>query len=257
MNKPKIAFNTANLVARVSGYRFELAKWGDQHRRTVEATDEAAWSAICEEIAAAGYKAIEIWQAHAAPETMTKQRAAAWRKILDRCKLEPIGYAGGLRRETTQICRWLGIPQINGGIGTLPLADATALCKEMRVRFNHENHPEKSPAEILSKVGGGNEWLGVCLDTGWLGTQGVSAPEAVRVCFPVLRHLHIKDVAAAGGHHTCLLGTGVVDLPGAMRELKRGGYDGWYAWEDEPEDRNPMLSAVENRVWIENQLAAR
>jgi sugar phosphate isomerase/epimerase len=257
MSKTRIAFNTANLVARVSGYRFELAKWGEQHRRTVQATDDASWSAICEEIAAAGYKAVEVWQAHAAPETMTKQRAEAWRKTLDRCGLDPIGYAGGLTKETAQICQWLGIPQINGGIGGLSLADAAGLCEATGVHFNHENHPEKSPAEILAKVGGGNEWLGVCLDTGWLGTQGVSAPEAVRACFPVLRHLHIKDVVATGGHHTCLLGTGVVDLVGAMRELKRAGYAGWYAWEDEPEDRNPMLSAVENRVWIEKQLVDR
>ncbi|MFA7235656.1 MAG: hypothetical protein WC058_02230 [Phycisphaeraceae bacterium] len=28
---PIIAFNTANLVARVSGYRFKLSNWMEQH----------------------------------------------------------------------------------------------------------------------------------------------------------------------------------------------------------------------------------
>ena len=51
-----VAFNTANLVARVSGYRFELSRWMDQHNQTIAATDEAAWRAICQEIAAAGLR---------------------------------------------------------------------------------------------------------------------------------------------------------------------------------------------------------
>lgn len=250
----KIAFNTANLVARASNYRFELKTWGEQHLKTVAATDEKEWRAICREIADAGYRAVEVWQAHADPKVMTKERAVTWKKIMDEHGLQPIGFAGGLSPETAQICNWLGIPMINGGIGNRTPAEATALCKATGIRFNHENHPEKSPAEILAKVDGGNEWLGVCIDTGWLGTQSVSAPEAVRTCRSVLRHVHVKDVKANGAHHTCLLGEGVVDLAGAIRLLKESGYDGWYAWEDEPEDRNPMLSAARNRVWIEQHL---
>lgn len=32
---PTIVFNTANLVARVTGYRFKLAAWGDHGRASV------------------------------------------------------------------------------------------------------------------------------------------------------------------------------------------------------------------------------
>ena len=38
----RVAFVTANLVARVTDYRFELAHWGEQHKTTVAATDEIA-----------------------------------------------------------------------------------------------------------------------------------------------------------------------------------------------------------------------
>ena len=79
----KISFVTANLVAQVTGYKFKLADWGEQHKKTVAATNEAAWRAICKEIASHGYKAIEIWEAHASPETMNKDRAAAWKKIME------------------------------------------------------------------------------------------------------------------------------------------------------------------------------
>jgi sugar phosphate isomerase/epimerase len=252
--EPQVAFVTANLVARVSNYRFELAHRGEQHKKTVTATDEAAWRAICVEIAATGFRAVEIWEAHAAPEVMDRQRAAARKAILEEHGLRSIGYGGGLSRKTLEICQWLGIPQINGFIGDNKPEEATRLCREMGVRFNVENHPQKNAAEILNVVGGGNEWLGVCVDTGWLATQGASGPEVIRTCGKLVRHAHIKDVKAAGAHQTCLLGEGVAQVAACIATLKGIGYSGWYSWEDEPEDRNPFDSAVRNRRWIEQQL---
>jgi L-ribulose-5-phosphate 3-epimerase len=250
----RIAFNTANLVARVTGYRFELSRWGEQHQKTVAATDEQAWRSICQEIAAAGFRAVEIWEAHAAPETLTESRARTWKRILDEARLRPIGYAGGLRRETLQICAWLDIPHVDGGLRGMTVDQATKLCREFGIRFNYENHPEKSTQEILAVIGGGNEWLGVCVDTGWLGTQSVPAPEAIRTLGPLVRHTHIKDVKAAGKHETCLLGDGVVNVAGCLQALREIGYPGWYSWEDEPEDRNPFDSAARNRRWMAQYL---
>jgi sugar phosphate isomerase/epimerase len=246
----RVAFNTANLVARVTNYRFELAHWGEQHQKTVALTDEAAWAAICREIAAAGFPAVEIWEAHAAPEALTRDKAASWKSILADHGLKPVGYAGSLRRETLEICQWLGIPHINGGLRGQTPGEATALCREFGVRFNIENHPEKTAAEALAKVGGGNDWLGLCVDTGWFGTQGANVPDQIRAAGKFVRHTHIKDVKAAGGHDTCLLGEGVVNVAGCLGALREIGYTGWYSWEDEPEDRNPFDSAVRNRKWL-------
>jgi len=100
-----VVFNTANLVARVSGYRYQLSHWMDQHNRTIAATDEAAWRAICREIAAAGFRDVEVWEAHAAPESLDAAKARAWKRVLDDQGLTPVAYAGGLRPETLQICQ--------------------------------------------------------------------------------------------------------------------------------------------------------
>ncbi|HPO12043.1 MAG TPA: sugar phosphate isomerase/epimerase family protein [Candidatus Hydrogenedentes bacterium] len=250
-----IAFVTANLVAQVSGYRFELAQWGEQHKKTVAATNETAWRSICREIAAHGFNAVEIWEAHAAPEVMNRERGGTWKSILADCGLKAIGYGGTLSRKTLEICQWMDIPQINGWIGDNTPEQATALCREMGVRYNIENHPQKTAQELLDVIGGGNEWLGICIDTGWLGTQGVSGPDIIRACGTLLRHTHIKDVKAAGAHQTCLLGEGVAQVADCIAALKKIGYSGWYSWEDEPEDRNPFDSAVRNRQWLEKQLA--
>ena len=251
----RVAFVTANLVARVTDYRFELAHWGDQHKKTVAETDAEAWRAICREIAAHGFSAVEIWEAHAAPEVMDRERAATWKSILEEFGLKAIGYGGTLSRQTLQICQWLEIPQINGWIGENTPEQATAMCKDMGVRYNIENHPQKTSQELLDIIGGGNDWLGICIDTGWLGTQGVSGPEIIRACGPLVRHTHLKDVLAAGAHETCLLGEGVAQVADCIAALKECGYSGWYSWEDEPENRNPFDSAVRNRQWIEHLLA--
>lgn len=249
-----VAFNTANLVARVSGYRFQLSRWGEQHARTARETDEAAWRSICADIARAGYQAVEVWEAHASPDALTHEKALVWREIMDENNLAPAGYAGQLTERTVQICHWMGIDRINGGL-PMDLPEANDLCRTSGVRYNFENHPEKSAGDVLAKIGGGSEFVGVCVDTGWLGTQNVSAPDTIRVLGPLVRHVHVKDVKAAGGHDTCLLGTGVVDLPGTFAALAEIGYDGWYSWEDEPEDRNPLDAAEESRRFIEARLA--
>jgi L-ribulose-5-phosphate 3-epimerase len=251
----RVAFVTANLVARVSGYRFELAHWGDQHKKTVAATDAAEWQSICREIYATGFRAIEIWEAHAAPEAMNHERGVTRKKIMDDQGLKAIGYGGTLSRKTLEICQWLDIPKINGWIGDNTPEQATAMCRETGVRFNLENHPQKTAAELLKIVGGGNDWLGICIDMGWLATQGAPGPEVIRACGSLVRHTHVKDVKAVGAHETCLLGEGVAQVAACIATLKELGYTGWYSWEDEPEDRNPFDSAVRNRRWIEKQLA--
>ena len=252
----RISFVTANLVGQVSGYRFELAHWGDQHKKTVAATDAAAWRSICKEIYATGFRAIEIWEAHAAPEAMNRERGATWKAIMDDQGLKAIGYGGILSRKTLEICQWLDIPRFNGWIGDSTPEQATIMCREMGVHFNLENHPQKSASELLKIIAGGNEWLGICIDMGWLGTQGASGPEIIRACGPLVRHTHVKDIKAVGAHDTCLLGDGVAQVAACIATLKELGYTGWYSWEDEPEDRNPFDSAVRNRRWIEKQLAA-
>jgi len=250
-----IAFNTANLVARVTDYRFKLADWGEQHKKTSAATDESQWRVICREIADAGYRAAEVWVAHVDPADHDAEQIARFRQIMDEHDIEPVGIAGGLSESTGQAARWLDAGVVHGGLGNRSKAQIVELLDRFGIAANHENHPEKTADEIKAKVDLGDERIGVAIDTGWLGSQGLDGPTAIRELGPRVRHLHVKDVRAPGGHETVPLGEGCVDLPGIFRELKAIGYTGWLSWEDEPEDRNPFDIAAEMRQWIERAWA--
>jgi sugar phosphate isomerase/epimerase len=247
----KVSFNTANLVARVTGYHFKMDKWGEQHEKTVAATNEREWAAICGEIAAAGFTAVEVWAAHCDPRVTSEARARANRRIMEDHGLAPVGFAGGLTDGSARVCQWMGIPAANGGFWGTSLADVRRIVSETGLKCNFENHPEKSVQEIRDAIEGGSDRIGLCVDTGWLGSQAIDAPSAIRSLGPLVRHVHVKDVRRAGSHETCPLGEGVVDVRNVIRALREIGYTGWYSWEDEPEDRNPLEIAAQMRELIQ------
>src|SRR5688572_25502933 len=157
----KIAFNTANLVGRVSGYKFSMKQWGDQHKRTAAETDAKAWAGICREIADAGYTAIELWVAHVDPSTTDEKKAREFGRILADHGLAVVALAGTLNDANAKICNWLNIPRCSGGFWGSDLPTVRRLVKETGIDFNYENHPEKSVDEIVKAIDGGGERIGV------------------------------------------------------------------------------------------------
>lgn len=247
---PVIAFNTANLVARVSGYRFSLSNWMDQHHKTLAQTDEKEFTLICREIAACGYSAVELWVAHVHPEQMTEQRAVRYKAILSEYGLTPVALAGGLDEGTAHVCKLLNIPMVAGGVNQQRKSEIRLLSRKTGIRVNHENHPEQSVQEIREKIDYGADGLGIAVDTGWMGTQGMDVPAAISALGTLIRHVHVKDVKAPGAHETVKLGSGCVNISEVIRELKAIGYAGVLSWEDEPEDRNPFEIACDMRLYI-------
>lgn len=246
-----IAFNTANLVAHYSGYHFQLADWVKQHQQVVERTHLAEWTDICQRIRAAGYNAVEVWVALIEKCAGDESRAAAFSQVLKDHHLTPVALAGPLNDTTGQLCQRFGIPCACGGYWGSDKPNTLRVMRDTGVLFNYENHPETSIEEIRAQIALGAHGFALALDTGWLVTRNIEAPRAVRELGRLIRHVHLKDVAAPGGHATVKLGTGVADIPGIVRELKAIGYTGVLSWEDEPEDRNPWDIAAEMRQYIE------
>ena len=94
------------------------------------------------------------------------------------------------------------------------------MLREHGVTLAIENHPERTPQEVLDKIEQGDGTLAATVDTGWWGTQGYDAVQAIEELGSHVRHVHLKDVRAVGEpHDTCRWGEGVVDIEGCVRAL--------------------------------------
>src|SRR5207247_1737622 len=115
-------------------------------------------------------------------------------------------YAGGVHVNTPddldkalRFMKQLGAPMFAGGVGGKPTNELMPMvqqaCEKFGLLWAYENHPEKSADEIMAKIGGGKfSRVGIALDTGWCGTQGLDALEAAQRLREKLFIIHLKDV---------------------------------------------------------------
>jgi sugar phosphate isomerase/epimerase len=69
--------------------------------------------------------------------------------------------------------------------------------------------------------------LGLNFDIGHMYCVGEDPAAAVRRLAPLIRHVHLEDIAATRVHHHLIPGEGVIDFRGVLAALKDVGYDGW------------------------------
>jgi sugar phosphate isomerase/epimerase len=142
----------------------------------------------------------------------------------------------------------LGAPVLGGSTSILDKDRdfAVRTLKEYGLRLALENHPETTD-EMLDKIGdSGDGAIGTTVDTGWYGTHGVDAAEAIERLAPHVFVVHLKDVREVGAHNTCRYGDGVVPLERCVRVLQQSGYSGSISVEHEPEHYDPTEEIEEN-----------
>ncbi|MEI6337407.1 MAG: sugar phosphate isomerase/epimerase [Verrucomicrobiota bacterium] len=284
----KISFMSANFVARELNYQMTKG-WGqgqfasDQFFSPVETYAER-FDAMLGEVSALGFSAIDLWAAHLNPAWATSKHIETARTLLAKHRLSVSSFAYYVQDpanldKLAEIATALGCRLIGGGCAPALLkekrADLVRALERNDLIIGYENHPEKSPSEVIEKIGdsaGGR--IGVALDTGWFGSQGYDAAKAILELSDRLLHLHLKDIrepfkgGGPGkdireggvvtlkdmGHETCALGDGVVPVERCISSLKAIGYKGGISIEHEPEEYNPVrevkLSYERLEKWI-------
>lgn len=264
-----ISFMSANFIARELGYRM-TGGWSQGHKAMTEhfrplETYEERLDALLQEVVDMGYRAIDFYVGHLDPVNWASaEHVAIALGLLQKHSLSVNSLAGGFggtREELEKSCdlaRTLGTTVLGGG-SALFAKDRSAAVKILRergVRLGLENHPEKTPAELLQRMGKGDEdVVGAALDTGWFGTQGYDAAKATEELMDRIFIVHLKDIREPTkeggegtlksiGHETCALGDGVVPVERCVAVLKKGGYGGPISFEHEPEDLDPTKDAV-------------
>jgi L-ribulose-5-phosphate 3-epimerase len=275
---PTLSFISANYVAREVDYHMtEGWMQGDGATNAYFqplATFPDRFGVLLDGIRALGFDAIDLWTAHLnfawATETHLRAAQQALRsRGLKVCSLA--GYFGGTEKELRQaldVAKAMGCDLLSGGQGLLKddRVRLTSILRAEGARFAVENHPEKSAAELLQRMGDGDEdVIGAAVDTGWFGTQGTDASQAIRELKGRIFHLHLKDVKARRpqpsgfpmidqGHETCRFGEGIVPLEQCVKTALRDGFDGVISLEHEPEDRDPTddlrFSLKQVQAWV-------
>jgi L-ribulose-5-phosphate 3-epimerase len=247
-----ISFMTANFVARQLNYQM-VGGWGEGDQATQNHfkpldTYKEHLSEIFQDIAEAGFSAVDIWGGHLNPHWASPEHMATASALLENYELKPISFAGWWENlqdleSTCQIANYLGIKILGGGAPVLSRerAGVIELLERYDLYLGYENHPERSAEEMLEKIGDSADGrIGLCLDTGWFGTHGVSASEAIKKLSNRLLHIHLKDVLEVGSHNTCRFGEGIVGIEEVVDTLKAIGYQGGISVEHEPHDKNPL-----------------
>jgi L-ribulose-5-phosphate 3-epimerase len=263
-----ISFMSANYVARELGYG-AADEWGPFDAATnaaFEPVDTYAdrLDALLGPITGAGYDTIDLWLAHLNWRWATEKHIEIARETLARHGLRVASLAGNFgatQDDLEAACRLANAIEVDvlGGMGDVlrnDRAGAEAVLRRHGVRFAYENHPEKTPQEVLDLIGDATDVLGVAIDTGWWATQGYDPVQAVRDLRDRLFHVHLKDVDHVGDPHlTCEHGTGIANVAGCVDELLALGYTGGLSVEHEPYDHDPTAGCARMRTALEARLA--
>ena len=251
----KLSCVTASYVAEID--------WGLATEAIVRQPVLEVIDGILDRLSPARLDGIEFWYPHVWPANITPAVASEIHKRLAARDMKCCACAGSIPepqkypyvcKELFQTACLLEAPLIAGHMDAHTIPQLSELCAFYGVRVAYENGSEKDAAQILSVVQGGNEWIGVNMDTGNMAAQGGDPVQAIRELGERIMHVHFKDVPDVGSHECVALGEGIVDLPGVIRELQALGYKGWLSIEIETADHDPtdeILASAEKirRLW--------
>lgn len=255
----RIGCASYSFVGAVPGYGKDRDR-GDE----AEPEDLGVVGELIERVKGCGVEGLEFWFNHIPVDTLTTTLAG---EITGRLLASGLACAacGGSVGDPRARPEWsakrfmaaslLGAGIIAGDFAPGAVSEVTELCKRFKVRMAYENHPESSCEQILERIDGGSEWVGVALDTGSLAEHGGDPVAAVHELGSALMHVHVRDVAGVGSEESVSIGEGIVDVSGVVDELRRHDYDGWASIEV-PLAQGDPAQAVAAAVPLIRRLAA-
>ena len=96
--------------------------------------------------------------------------------------------------------------------------------------------------------------VGFAPDFGHIAKGGMNPVQTLEKYLPLVRHVHFKDMSAAGDWVE--MGRGVIDFPTIVTRLCNSGYDGWILVEDESAraENDPDAVTLENGEYLRKSL---
>jgi sugar phosphate isomerase/epimerase len=263
-----LSFMSANYVAKELGYG-AADDWGPFDAATNEAfapleAFPARFDALLASITGIGFDAIDLWFGHLNWCWATPEHVALARDALAHHGVRLVSLAGSIGETTDDVaaaCRLANDLDVDLVAGVAPVLrhdreGVAAVLEAHGVRFGLENHPERTPAEVLAAIGD-SPYLGAAVDTGWWATQGYDPVLAIHELSDRLFHVHLKDVAAPGTHVPRAHGDGCARIEACVEALLELGYSGPVSIEHHTYDHDPTPECARMLARVREQLAAR
>jgi sugar phosphate isomerase/epimerase len=261
-----VSFMTANYVADELGYG-TTDEWGPFDAATNAAfapveTFDQRFDSLLARITAIGFDAIDLWFAHLNWRWATAEHVAIACDALERRSVRLVSLAGGIGDSIADVeaaCRLANDLDVDliAGLGGIVHSDRDGAARVLDahgVRFGLENHPERTPDEVLAAIGDASA-LGVAVDTGWWATQGYDPVAAIDELKDRLFHVHLKDVEEPGTHVPCMHGEGCARIADCVDALVDLGYSGPVSIEHHAFDRDPTDECARMLIQIREQLS--
>jgi sugar phosphate isomerase/epimerase len=259
---------TANYVARELGYG-AADQWGPFDAATSTAfepleTFGPRFDALLTSITGIGFDAIDLWFGHLDWRWATPRHVALARDALERHGVGIVSLAGSIGETPSDVeaaCRLANDLDVDliAGPGRVVAKErdrVAAVFEAHGVRFGLENHPERTPSEVLDAIGD-RRALGAAVDTGWWATQGYDPVAAIHELAGRLFHVHLKDVEEPGTHVTCAYGDGCARIAECVEALLDVGYAGPVSIEHHPFDRDPSTECARMLAFVNDRLVTR
>jgi sugar phosphate isomerase/epimerase len=105
------------------------------------------------------------------------------------------------------------------------------LAAEYDIKVCFHNHPKPTalwnPEKVWKAVEGRHQNIGICADIGHWATSGLDPLEVIRKVAPRVLAFHMKDRASIEKWtHDRPFGTGIIDLPAILDEVRKHGFSG-------------------------------
>ena len=146
-------------------------------------------------------------------------------------------------RKVFEFARKLGLRGLTGEPPEDQFDLVEKLAKEYDIQFCLHNHPKDAkqpdyrnwePGHVLSLVKNRDQRIGACVDTGHLVRSGIKPADAIRTLGKRVLSVHLKDPKDGSPEAADQpYGQGIADIKGVLAELKRVGFKGHLAVEDE------------------------
>lgn len=192
---------------------------------------------------------------------------AVVRKKLADCGVTLTGYYSNelgkdeaVSRKVFGFCKSMSIPSIIAEPAADKLDLIDKLAAEYQVKVAIHNHPKDpkhgdyknwDPDNVMVMLKGRSKWLGTCADNGHWVRSGLDPVECIKKYEGRLISLHCKDVNTMGpAAHDVPYGTGVVNLMGMMKELKRQNFAGVFSIEYENNMEDNMADVAQCITWF-------